>query len=116
MRLAITKHTENFSTSPQISVADVAEIAVLGFKSIINNRPDGEGGAEQPLSDQIKAAAEKLGLAYIHIPVIPGNISADNVSQCATFLASAATPVLAFCRTGTRSGNLYQTVRATSGA
>ncbi|MEQ1601853.1 MAG: TIGR01244 family phosphatase [Methylophilaceae bacterium] len=115
MNLVITKHSENFSTSPQISVADVAEIAALGFKSIVNNRPDGEGGAEQPTSEQIRAEAERLGLGYKHIPVIPGNMSAENVSQCAAFMANSAGPLLAFCRTGTRSSNLYQTIRATLG-
>ena len=85
MSLTITRISENFSTSPQIAVEDVAEIASLGFKTIINNRPDGEGGESQPTSDSIKIAAEKVGLTYIHIPVIPGNITQANIDECAIF-------------------------------
>ena len=108
MPLTVTKVSEVFSTSPQITVNDIPEIAALGFKTIINNRPDGEGGAEQPTSATIQAAAEKAGLAYIHLPVIPGNITESHVAECATFLAGAASPILGFCRTGNRASNLYQ--------
>lgn len=108
MALIITRISDKFSTSPQITVDDVAEIAALGFKTIINNRPDGEGGAEQPLSEAIKAAAESAGLTYVHIPVIPGNITEANVAECATFLLNTPTPILGFCRTGNRASNLYQ--------
>jgi uncharacterized protein (TIGR01244 family) len=112
MSLNISNQSDSFSTCPQIAVADIAEIAALGFKSIINNRPDGEGGVEQPTSAQIKTAAENAGLSYAFIPVIPGNITDDNVSQCAAFMANAPAPVLAFCRTGARAGNLHLAVQA----
>lgn len=115
MSLSITKLSDSFSTCPQISSADIAEIAALGYKTIINNRPDGEGGAEQPTSAQIKAAAEKAGLNYLYIPVIPGNFTEEIVNQCGTFLANAPQPVLAFCRSGTRAGNLYQLVKTRFG-
>jgi uncharacterized protein (TIGR01244 family) len=55
MTIQITKLTDEFSTAPQISVEDIAEIAQLGFKTIINNRPDAEGGDEQPKSAQLKS-------------------------------------------------------------
>jgi uncharacterized protein (TIGR01244 family) len=108
MALIITHISDKFSTSPQITVDDVAEIAALGFKTIINNRPDGEGGVEQPLSEAIKVAAESAGIKYVHIPVIPGNITEANVAECATFLLNTPTPILGFCRTGNRASNLYQ--------
>ncbi len=108
MPLTITKISEVFSTCPQITVNDIPEISVLGFKTIINNRPDGEGGAVQPTSATIQAAAEKAGLAYIHLPIIPGNITESQVAECATFLAGAASPILGFCRTGNRASNIYQ--------
>ena len=38
----ITQISQDFSVSPQITAADVAEIANAGFKSIICNRPDFE--------------------------------------------------------------------------
>lgn len=108
MALTITKHNEQFSSCPQINPKDVAEIAQLGFKSIINARPDNEGGVEQPLSDNLKIAAEAAGLTYIHIPVIPNNIQPNDVDTCASFVSNAPTPVLGFCRTGLRATSLYK--------
>lgn len=108
MSIQITKHSESFSTAPQISVGDVAEIAQLGFKTIINNRPDGEGGADQPASAQIKAAAEKSGLAYFYIPFSPGNMHPEHVVEFSAVYASAAKPVLGFCRTGNRAATIFK--------
>ncbi|HEX7947988.1 MAG TPA: TIGR01244 family sulfur transferase [Phenylobacterium sp.] len=93
--------TDDFTTAPQISVADVAEAARQGFKTVINNRPDGEDPA-QPSAAQIEAAAKAAGLAYFHIPV-RGGPTPDQVEQTKAILAEAETPVLAFCRSGTRS-------------
>lgn len=108
MSIQITKHSESFSTAPQISVEDVAEIAQLGFKTIINNRPDGEGGADQPASAQIKAAAEKSGLAYFYIPFSPGNMQPEHVVEFSAVYATAAKPVLGFCRTGNRAATIFK--------
>lgn len=106
MNVEITKLTETFSTCGQISPDDVTNIAALGFKTIINNRPDNEGGAEQPKSAEIQAQAEQLGLTYAYIPVIPNNIQADEVAAFAKAYENAPKPVLAFCRTGNRAGKI----------
>jgi uncharacterized protein (TIGR01244 family) len=108
MTIEITKQTKDFSTAPQISAEDVAQIAALGFKTIINNRPDFEGGETQPLNVQIQAAAQALGLQYVYIPVIPNNIQASEIDAFKTAFASVEKPVLAFCRTGNRANNLYK--------
>ncbi|NOS98229.1 MAG: TIGR01244 family phosphatase [Methylotenera sp.] len=112
MTIQITEVTHDFSTAPQISVDDVADIAKLGFKTIVNNRPDNEGGAEQPTNAQLKAVAEKLGLNYVFIPVIPNNIQAEEITAFAAAYAAAAKPVLAFCRTGNRAGNIFKLAQA----
>lgn len=108
MTIQITKLSDDFSTTPQISVEDVAEIAQLGFKTIINNRPDNEGGAEQPASAQLKAAAEKHGLTYVYLPVIPNNIQPEQVATFKATYSLAAKPVLGFCRTGNRAGSIFK--------
>lgn len=108
MGLEIIQQSGDFSTCAQITEADIAEIAALGFKTLINNRPDGEGGAEQPASDRIKAAAEQAGLAYVYLPVVPWNITNEDAAACSRIMADAPGPILAFCRTGARSGKLYQ--------
>lgn len=93
--------TDQISVAPQIQVEDVARAAAEGFKTIINNRPDGEDPA-QPASAEIEAAAKAAGLAYAYIPV-RGGPTAEQVASERAFLETAPKPVLAFCRSGTRS-------------
>lgn len=106
MAIQINQQTQEFSTTAQINIEDLAEIAQLGFKTIINNRPDNEGGETQPKSADIEAAAKKLGLAYVHIPVIPNNIQPAQVAAYAQAYAASPKPVLGFCRTGNRAANI----------
>ncbi len=116
MAVNLTRHTDAFSTSPQISPSDVQEIAALGFKTMINNRPDGEGGADQPTSAQIEAAARAAGLNYAYLPVISGQITEPQARQFAELLATSPKPLLAFCRSGARSQNLFRMARGESAA
>ena len=106
--------TDDFSTAPQISVADVAEAARLGFTTIINNRPDGED-PDAPQSADIEAAAKAAGLTYVHIPVRGGPGPAE-VEAVKHVVDGAEGPVLAFCRSGTRSIVTWSIGQATSGA
>ena len=94
--------------APQLAPEFMAELATLGFKSIINNRPDFEEGPGQPTSAQIEAAAKAAGLAYAHLPVQPGYQSPEEIARMAELLAALPRPMVAFCRSGTRSGKLYQ--------
>lgn len=112
MSIQITKLSDDFSTAPQISMDDIPEIAQLGFKTIINNRPDLEGGESQPTSAELRLTAEKNGVTYIYIPVIPNNILPTQVDAFATAYALADKPVLGFCRTGNRAGNIYKLAQA----
>ena len=106
--------TDDFSTAPQISLADVDEAARLGFKTLISNRPDGEE-PDQPTAEQFAAAAKAAGLAFHHIPVRGGPTPAQ-VEETQAVLRDADTPVLAFCRSGTRSIVTWSLGQATSGA
>ena len=108
MSLPIACHNDQFGTLGQIEPAHLAEIAKQGYKSVINNRPDGEGGPEQPKNADIQAEAEKLGLNYVYLPVVSGAITPEQVIEMARLLKTLPGPVLAFCRSGARSTNLYQ--------
>ena len=108
MAALVTRHTEDFATAPQVSPHDLAEIAAMGFKTVVNNRPDGEGGAEQPSNAEIEAAAQAAGLNYAYLPVISGQITEQQARDFAHLLAHSPGPLLAFCRSGARSQNLYQ--------
>jgi sulfide:quinone oxidoreductase len=112
MALQITKVSDDFSTVPQISVEDIAEIAQLGFKTIINNRPDHEGGDAQPTSAQLKKVAEDYHLTYVYIPVIPNNIQAEQIDAFNAAYVAAAKPVLGFCKTGNRAASIFKRSQA----
>lgn len=105
--------TDTFTTSPQITVADVAEAARQGFTLIINNRPDGEAADQTPAA-VIEAAAKAAGLDYVHIPIV-GGPSPAQVAQVEASLKGAKGPVLAYCRSGTRSINAWAMANAREG-
>ncbi len=96
------------SAAPQLAPTTMALVAQAGFKSVINNRPDHEGGADQPTSAAIEAAALAAGLSYRHLPVAPGYQSPDEIARFRELIDALPKPILAFCRTGTRSGKLFQ--------
>ena len=98
--------TSALSVSSQIKHGDVAKIATLGFKTIINNRPDRETPL-QPRTKTLADNAKRAGIHYIHLPVISGQMTQENIDEFAALLADVNGPVLAFCRTGTRSAKLW---------
>lgn len=110
----IRKLTDQVSVSPQILPGELADLAAAGFRSVINNRPDGEA-EEQPESAEMAAAAAANGLAYRYIPVVPGHYEPEVIGAMAQALEELPSPVLAFCRTGTRSTSLWalQAARST---
>jgi uncharacterized protein (TIGR01244 family) len=106
--------TAEISVAPQISAADCALAAARGFTTIVNNRPDDEA-AGQPSAAEIGAAATAAGLHYVHIPVDYAGISLPQVEAMAAELAASPGPVLAYCRSGTRSTHLWALARASQG-
>jgi uncharacterized protein (TIGR01244 family) len=97
----IRRVTEAFAVAPQINEEDVAQIEAAGFKTIVANRPDGEGGVDQPRMGAIRAKAESLGLAFVALP-FSGAPTPEVVERMSNILNEAPQPVLAYCRTGTR--------------
>ena len=83
---------------------------------IVNNRPEGESDDQTP-GDDIAAAARAAGIAYVAIPVTHAGFSMAQVEALRAALAQAAdAPVLAYCRSGTRSTLLWALAQATTGA
>lgn len=97
-----------FSTCAQITTADLEHIAEQGYKTVINFRPDGEGGATQPASEQLAGQAALLGLAYVYLPVVPNQIQPAQVASLQSALGQHPGPFLGFCRTGNRANAIYQ--------
>jgi uncharacterized protein (TIGR01244 family) len=93
--------------APQLTPEAMAAAAEAGFKAVLNNRPDMEGGPEQPTSAAIEAAAVAAGLQYAYLPVKGGYQSPEEIAQCAALLKTLPRPLLMFCRSGARSTQLY---------
>ena len=100
--------SENVGFAGQITPEQIELVVEKGFKSIINNRPDMEGGPQQPTSAQIEQSASQSGLDYVYQPVVAGQITEVDVRTFANHFNELPKPVLMFCRTGNRSNNLYQ--------
>jgi uncharacterized protein (TIGR01244 family) len=111
----IRKIDDSISVAPQITVEDVAAIKAAGFAAIVNNRPDEEESG-QPAGDAIRDAALAAGLTYAAIPITHAGFSYPQIEAMADTLAGADGPVLAFCRSGTRSCNLWALAQARNGA
>jgi uncharacterized protein (TIGR01244 family) len=104
--LDVKRINDKVSVSPQIGPDDIPALKAAGFTAIINNRPDGEAPG-QPPSAEIQAAAEAAGLSYHFIPLGRNGVSPQMVEQTREALEGSAGPVLAFCRSGTRSTTLW---------
>lgn len=113
MTADIRKVTQAFSVAPQIEPGDVAPAKAMGFVKLINNRPDGEVPG-QPTSAEMQAAAEAAGLGYVHIP-FAGRPTPEQAEAVAREAEAAGGPVLAFCRSGTRSITAWSLGQAQAG-
>jgi uncharacterized protein (TIGR01244 family) len=102
----ITKVSDTFAVAPQILETDMPNIKAQGITTIINNRPDGEDGHPSNTL-KLQAAAEALGLKYYFIPIFGMNFPQHAVSQMAEAVQQSSGKVLAFCRTGNRSINIW---------
>lgn len=111
--IAVQPLSPDLSVAPQLGPEAMPAVAQAGYRSVVNNRPDFEGGPSQPTNASIEAAARAAGLAYAFLPVAPGYQSPEEVARFAELMAALPKPILAFCRTGTRSGKLF---RAATGA
>lgn len=106
---------DRLMVSPQIAIEDVATAKSLGVGLIVNNRPEGES-ADQTPGDAIAAAAAEAGIAYVAIPVTHAGFSLNQVEALDVALREAGdAPVLAYCRSGTRSTLLWALTMARGG-
>ena len=98
--------TPALSVSPQLSEAAVAQAARDGFRAIIDNRPDGEEPGQLNAAG-MQALAAAHGMSFAHVPTVGGKISDGDVAGMADALMRLEGPILAYCRTGTRSTTLW---------
>lgn len=110
----IRRVTDDFAVAPQIAIDDIPAIAQLGYRAIISNRPDDEAPG-QPTAAQVEAAAKAAGLGFVHAP-FAGQPTPAAVEAIGRGLAGNQGPVLAYCRSGTRSITAWALSQAASGA
>ena len=99
------------SVAPQITPDEVQKLADQGFRALICNRPDGEA-ADQPNFSEIEAAAKKAGLEIRNLPIVSGKVSDQDAADFGAAMQELPRPILAYCRTGTRSATLWSLSQA----
>lgn len=109
--MAIIELTPGYSVSPQIAVEEVPAIAAAGISLVICNRPDDE--VPPPLQRKaLETAVRDAGMDFVYIPVVNGGLTLDQVAEQASAIAAAEGPVLAYCRSGTRSSIIWAMANA----
>ncbi len=108
MSVPVNRLSETLAVAPQLAPEDMAAVAEAGYRSVIINRPDYEGGQSQPASADVMQAARQAGLEVVYQPVVSGAMTLEDVQRFKQLLAELPGPVLAYCRTGTRCTNLFQ--------
>lgn len=104
-----------FLAAPQIAAEDVAIAIDLGVRLIIDNRPDGEEPSAAQ-SEEIAAACAAQGVAFVYIPISHTGFSHPQIDAMRAALDGAGDGVvLAYCRSGTRSTNLWALAEAKAG-
>lgn len=110
-----------FPLAPGVNIAgrldraDIDALAKAGVRTIINNRPDGEDPGQLPAAEARRLAGAQ-GIAYHHIPITAATLSRADVDAFAAVLRDAPGPVVAHCRSGTRSALLLALTRMREGA
>lgn len=105
--ISVRQIADDVCVAPQLTPEAMAAAAEAGFRSVVNNRPDFEGGPDQPSNAAIEAAALAAGLEYRYLPVSGAYQSPADAAAMAALLAELPRPLLMFCRSGARSTRLY---------
>ena len=103
------------SVTGRLDRPDIEELARSGVRTIVNNRPDGEDQGQLPAAEA-RRIAEAHGLAYHHLPITAASLARADVDAFASILHDAPAPVVAHCRSGTRSTLLWALTRMREGA
>ena len=97
---------QDFFVAPQLAEEDFAAAAAMGVRAVVNNRPDGES-FDQIADVRARELATAAGLHYVHLPIGPEGLTIAAVEGLEAVMADAQGPVVAYCRSGTRSCHLW---------
>lgn len=110
-RLRVLELAPQVFVAGQVFEQELKVAAEQGIRSVINNRPDGES-ANQPPSAHLAGVAEGLGMTYVHVPIVSGSITPQNIEEFRQVCESLERPMLVFCRSGARSTALWEMCEA----
>jgi uncharacterized protein (TIGR01244 family) len=97
-----------------LSADNIEALAASGVKTIVNNRPDNEDPGQLPADEARKLCAAR-GIAYHHIPFVNATLTAADVDAFEKVLMSGSHPMVAHCRSGTRSTMIWALTRMRQG-
>ena len=104
--------TPEFAVSGALSAEDFAQVAAMGFKSILSNLPDGESAAHLTSRQEVALAAQ-AGLEYRHVPAVKLDLFSERLIETMdSSLRLLPRPVLAHCASGLRSAIAWAAVAA----
>ena len=98
--------TPDYAVAPQIAPEDAEAVRAAGFTDVVCNRPDEEVPPDLS-ADALQAACEAAGLRFHRNPVRNGALGEAEVAAQRAAIAAADGPVLAYCRSGTRSAAVW---------
>jgi len=105
--LALQRLDDKVTVAGQLREADVDDLARLGFRALVNNRPDGEALFGQPASTEIHAAARGAQIASHYLPIAMPTLGLNEIRQFRAIIKATDGPVLAYCKSGLRSALLW---------
>ncbi|MGI1663840.1 TIGR01244 family sulfur transferase [Palleronia sp. KMU-117] len=108
--LEIRVLTDDYAVSPQVAPEDMAEIRARGYSTVICNRPDMENPPDLHVA-AMAAAAEAAGLTFVENPFAAG-LDLSIIDRQRAAIDAASGPVLAYCRSGTRSATVWALAEA----
>ena len=74
------KLSDNYYVSSQISEEDLDGLKNEGFSLVVCNRPNGEE-ENQTDSELIQKRCESIGLTFINLPMIPGDLQSELILE-----------------------------------
>ncbi len=102
----VVKLSSKLAVASQPTLDEIAALKHQGYALVINNRPDGED-ATQPGTEAERRAADEAGLVYAHQPIGGAPMTEADVRAFQRAVEGSSGPVLAHCRSGTRSLNVW---------
>ena len=97
---------EGFYTSQQLTHDAFAALAKQGVKTIINNRPDGEGGF-YPSSAEAEKLAKENGMEYRYVPVPHNGLTMETIDEFSKAAEELPAPRVAYCASAYRSTMMW---------